>query len=137
MPALRSLPMPPCRVPAPGSAARQDGTRAHRCTGRAADTMPLPVVAAWQAAEDANSGPVDPTKFVAKKSKAAAKKGVGNSQVGGRCCCRCPSLPVGLPMRITEQQQQLPSSCTCAAACWASSCGATLGTHCGTAVVGR
>lgn len=32
----------------------------------------------WQ--EDGAS--VDPTKFVAKKSKAAAKKGVGNTQVG-------------------------------------------------------
>jgi leucyl-tRNA synthetase len=30
--------------------------------------------------DDANNGPVDPTKFVAKKSKAAAKKGVGNTQ---------------------------------------------------------
>lgn len=58
-----------------------------------------------QAAEEANDGPVDPTKFVAKKSKAAAKKGVGNTQVrhcgmkrlcapcrpvhATRGCCRC------------------------------------------------
>ena len=33
-----------------------------------------------------DAGSVDPTKFVAKKSKAVAKKGLGNTQV--RCWCR-------------------------------------------------
>ncbi len=50
-----------------------------------------------EAPADGNS--VDPTKFVAKKSKAAAKKGVGNTQVRfeGRAvpdaACVAPAVP--------------------------------------------
>ena len=45
------------------------------------DTAAEAATAAAAAAEaDAAAGPTDPTKFVAKKSKAAAKKGTGNTQ---------------------------------------------------------